>query len=91
MYDTFFEHIKPKSVKTLKELESLLESRPDYITEPVDPSSIRLGDDGLITYNGKKAKMSLEGFRNMVVNLHRIPDPFAQRIPLDLLQNNLCS
>jgi len=89
MYTSFFEDIKPKSVKTLDELDTMLEKRPAYTTELVNPSSIMLGDDGLVSYNGKKAKMSLEGFRQMVVKLHRIPDPFAQRIPLDLLQHNL--
>ncbi len=89
MYTSFFEDIKPKTVKTLDELETLLEERPAYTTEIVNPSSITLGDDGLISYNGKKAKMSLEGFRHMVVKLHEIPDPFAQRIPLPLLQHNM--
>ena len=89
MYDTFFEKIKPQSVKTLDELETLLEKRPAYSTELVDPPSIALGNDGLVTFNGKKAKMSLEGFRHMVVQLHKIPDPFAQRIPLQLLQHNI--
>jgi len=79
MYDTFFEHIKPKEVESLEVLTRELETRPEYITENVDPPSITLGDDGLVNYNGRKAKMSLEGFRNMVVKLYGIPDPAGPR------------
>lgn len=89
MYDTFFEHIKPKEINSLAELETQLHDRPDYRTVFVDPTSIRLTDDGNITYNGNQGKMSLEGFRNMVVQLYKIPDPFAKRIPLDALQYNI--
>jgi hypothetical protein len=89
MYETFFTKLKPKTFNNIKALEQSLQSRQDYATEVVDPTSITLTDDGDITYNGKKAKMSLEGFRNMVTKIHRIPDPFAKRIPLDLLQHNI--
>jgi len=89
MYDTFFKQLMPVEVENLDELRGILENRPPYTTETVDPSSIFLGDDGLINYNGKKSQMSLEGFKNMVVTMHRIPDPFAKRIPMDLLQYNI--
>lgn len=89
MYETFFTDIEPRKFQNLEALGEMLEKRPSYHTQVVDPSTVSLGNDGLINYGDSKSKMSLQGFRNMMVKLYRIPDPFATRIPLDLLQYNI--
>ena len=89
MYDTLFTKIEPHKFHDLEALQESLAKRPNYTTQKVDPVNVTLGDDGLINWNGSSAKMSLQGFKHMMVNLYKIPDPFAKWIPLDLLQHNI--
>ena len=89
MYENLFVELKPQKFETLGALEEVLRRKPEYRKQSFSGEKIKLNDDGQLSYNGSKSRMSLEGFRRMVTKIYKIPDPFAKRIPLDALQYNI--
>ena len=59
-----------------------------YSTRDLPLNEIKLNDEGLIQFGGDSKNITQEGFQHFC-KLLKIPDPFAEYIPFDLLQRNI--
>jgi len=89
MYQSYFAPLRPTKFETLEEVETMLDERPEYESVLVSGDSISLLDKGVIKFGDREAQMSLEGFKQSMKKVYKIPDPFAARIPYHLLQENI--
>lgn len=86
-YHHLFNSITTQNFKTLEELkEAVISTKYDYLQIP--SNSLKLEESGKLSYKGGSTEIMMEGVRNLAKGL-KIPDPFANRIPFDLLQNNI--
>ncbi|KKW10754.1 MAG: hypothetical protein UY48_C0031G0008 [Candidatus Gottesmanbacteria bacterium GW2011_GWB1_49_7] len=75
-------------VESLDELKDHAALFSSQACETVAGSSIGLTDDGLISVGSDQFHITRTGFMGLCSTL-RIPNPFARRIPFDLLQFNV--
>ena len=75
-------------IKTLGELRDNVNIFSGFDSAEVVGSSIRIEEDGQITVDGETRQCTESGMRYLCKAL-RIPDPFAKRIPFDLLRFTL--
>jgi len=83
-----FERERSHSYKGFEELEKVLNTYVYEESEEIHPSDIHLNEDGTFSIG----KTQLQGTRSSLKGLCRIlriPNPFASRIPIDLLQRNI--
>lgn len=82
----------PEPVEVFTDIESALKKAPDYFVKrtSIDPAKLSFEYNGSAVFNvdGNKIKTSKNGLCSYC-KLVKIPDPFANTIPLDLLQQNL--
>jgi len=75
-------------VKTIEELKDHVDLFSGFETREVPGRTLRVEDDGQVTVDGETRQVTASGMRCLCKAL-RIPDPFAQRIPFELLQFNV--
>lgn len=72
-------------VKSLNELRDNVEVFSGFDERSVTGSVIQLEEDGQVTVDGETRRCTVSSMKNLCKTL-RIPDPFANRIPIDLLR-----
>jgi len=79
-----------RQVTTTDMAEAMVLSQERFAVEvlPINPTSIVLNEEGTINTNLGESRMTSSGLKTLCKTL-RIPDPFAGRIPFDLLQHNI--
>jgi hypothetical protein len=76
------------TVRTIDEVHDRVSVFSGFADIETDGSSIRVEDDGKITVDGEAKMPTASAFKGLCKVL-KIPDPFANRIPFDLLQHNI--
>lgn len=75
-------------VDSIAELEECQDIYSGFEPNVINGATIGLTDDGLVAVGSKEMPITKAGFRGLCSALG-IPDPFAKRIPFDLLQFNI--
>lgn len=73
---------------TMDELSEIYSKYTYEESEEIHPSNIHLNEDGTFNVNGSTLKGTRSSLKGLCKIL-RIPNPFASRIPIDLLQRNI--
>ncbi len=77
-----------RNFSSLDELEKLYSEYVYEESEPFHPSQVSLQTDGTYAINGQEVAGTYSSLKGLC-KLLRIPNPFASRIPVDLLQRNI--
>jgi len=82
-----FAPVKTINVSSYEELRGEL-NKFDYSSTPVDLQQVSVDNNGTLVLGGENYNITQQGFIHFC-KLLRIPDPFANYIPWDLLQTNI--
>jgi len=88
MKNLTFEPENRDTFKNFDELSKLYEKYEYSITDEMDFSDISLNEDGSFQVQGESKRSTAGALKGLCKTL-RIPNPFASRIPIDLLQRNI--
>jgi len=88
MYQDLFKSVETKSLDSISELKDEISSI-SYEYEEVPTRSLKLTDKGELSYNSSSLPITLEGITRLITRGFKIPNPFINRIPFDLLQLNI--
>lgn len=76
-------------VQSWEELKDTIEERYSYNVQDVKLGDLSIDKDGHICIGDDAYSITEDGFKHFCTRILRIPDPFANMIPFDLLQHNV--
>lgn len=88
MNSSLYAPSKERTVMTTDEALELASSTYAYTTKSISIKDLNLNGEGLVYLRGTEYPITVDGMRGLCARL-RIPNPFAERIPYDLLKTNV--
>tara|TARA_R100000458_G_scaffold59951_1_gene73169 strand:- start:2776 stop:3846 length:1071 start_codon:yes stop_codon:yes gene_type:complete len=76
-------------VQSWDELKDIVDERYSYNVQDVKLGDLSINDKGQICRGDDNFSITEDGFKHFCTRILRIPDPFANMIPFDLLQHNV--